>query len=52
MIQADHLTKSYGPVTAVHDVSFNVDKGRAEKLYLVVMRLDGQAVAARPRESR
>ena len=28
MIQADHLTKSYGPVTAVHDVSFNVDKGQ------------------------
>jgi ABC-2 type transport system ATP-binding protein len=28
MIQADHLTKSYGPVTAVQDVSFNVDKGR------------------------
>ena len=28
MIQADHLTKSYGPVTAIHDVSFNVDKGR------------------------
>src|SRR6266851_4747458 len=28
MIQVDRLTKSYGPVTAVHDVSFNVDKGR------------------------
>src|SRR6516164_4646386 len=28
MIQADHLTKSYGPVTAIHDVSFNVDKGQ------------------------
>jgi ABC-2 type transport system ATP-binding protein len=28
MIQADHLTKSYGPVTAITDVSFNVDKGR------------------------
>jgi ABC-2 type transport system ATP-binding protein len=28
MIQADHLTKSYGPVTAVQDVSFNVDKGQ------------------------
>ena len=28
MIQVEHLTKSYGPVTAVHDVSFNVDKGR------------------------
>src|SRR6266566_8669845 len=22
------MTKSYGPVTAVHDVSFNVDKGQ------------------------
>src|ERR1700682_5730962 len=28
MIQVDRLTKSYGPVTAVHDVSFNVDKGQ------------------------
>src|SRR5436190_6254328 len=28
MIQVDRLTKSYGPVTAVHDVSFKVDKGR------------------------
>jgi ABC-2 type transport system ATP-binding protein len=28
MIQVDRLTKSYGPVTAVHDVSFNVEKGQ------------------------
>ena len=28
MIQVEHLTKHYGPVTAVSDVSFNVDKGR------------------------
>jgi ABC-2 type transport system ATP-binding protein len=28
MIQVDRLTKSYGPVTAVHDVSFKVDKGQ------------------------
>jgi gliding motility-associated transport system ATP-binding protein len=28
MIQVEHLTKRYGPVTAVSDVSFNVDKGR------------------------
>ena len=28
MIEVDRLTKSYGPVTAVHDVSFNVDKGQ------------------------
>jgi ABC-type uncharacterized transport system ATPase subunit len=28
VIQVDRLTKSYGPVTAVHDVSFNVDKGQ------------------------
>jgi ABC-2 type transport system ATP-binding protein len=28
MIQVDNLTKRYGPVTAIHDVSFNVDKGR------------------------
>ena len=28
MIQVDHLTKRYGPVTAVEDVSFTVDKGR------------------------
>jgi len=28
MIQVEHLTKSYGPVTAVSDVSFSVDKGR------------------------
>src|SRR3989304_6237011 len=28
MIQGDRLTKSYGPVTAVHDVSFSVEKGQ------------------------
>ncbi len=28
MIQVDHLTKRYGPVTAIEDVSFKVDKGR------------------------
>ncbi len=28
MIQVDHLTKHYGPVTAIHDVSFSVEKGR------------------------
>src|ERR1044071_1366038 len=28
MIQVDHLTKRYGPVTAIHDVSFSVEKGR------------------------
>ncbi|HEX6079001.1 MAG TPA: ATP-binding cassette domain-containing protein [Methylomirabilota bacterium] len=28
MIQVDHLTKHYGPVTAIHDVSFGVEKGR------------------------
>jgi ABC-2 type transport system ATP-binding protein len=28
MIQVDNLTKRYGPVTAIHDVSFSVDKGR------------------------
>ena len=28
MIQVDNLTKRYGPVTAIHDVSFNVDKGQ------------------------
>src|SRR5512132_3872597 len=28
MIQVERLTKSYGPVTAVHDVSFNVEKGQ------------------------
>jgi gliding motility-associated transport system ATP-binding protein len=28
MIQVEHLTKHYGPVKAVSDVSFNVDKGR------------------------
>jgi gliding motility-associated transport system ATP-binding protein len=28
MIQVDHLTKSYGPVTAIEDVSFTVAKGQ------------------------
>ena len=28
MIQVDNLTKHYGPVTAIHDVSFNVAKGQ------------------------
>jgi ABC-2 type transport system ATP-binding protein len=28
MIQVDNLTKRYGPVTAIEDVSFSVDKGR------------------------
>src|SRR6266568_3553745 len=28
MIQVDHLTKSYGPVTAIQDVSFVVGKGQ------------------------
>ncbi|HWM77859.1 MAG TPA: ATP-binding cassette domain-containing protein, partial [Methylomirabilota bacterium] len=28
MIQVDHLTKSYGPVTAIQDVSFTVGKGQ------------------------
>jgi ABC-2 type transport system ATP-binding protein len=28
MIQVDNLTKRYGPVTAIHDVSFAVEKGR------------------------
>ncbi len=28
MIQVDNLTKRYGPVTAIDDVSFSVDKGR------------------------
>jgi ABC-2 type transport system ATP-binding protein len=28
MIQVEHLTKRYGSVTAVSDVTFNVDKGR------------------------
>ena len=28
MIQVDNLTKHYGPVEAIHDVSFTVDKGR------------------------
>jgi ABC-2 type transport system ATP-binding protein len=27
MIQVEHLTKRYGPVTAIQDVSFQVDKG-------------------------
>ena len=27
MIQVEHLTKQYGPVTAVSDVSFSVEKG-------------------------
>ena len=28
MIQVDHLTKRYGPVTAIEDVSFSVEKGQ------------------------
>jgi ABC-2 type transport system ATP-binding protein len=28
MIQVDHLTKRYGPVTAIEDVSFRVEKGQ------------------------
>src|SRR5215831_4386268 len=28
MIQVEHLTKRYGPVTAIEDVSFRVDKGQ------------------------
>jgi ABC-2 type transport system ATP-binding protein len=28
MIQVDHLTKHYGPVTAIQDVSFGVEKGQ------------------------
>src|SRR6202162_6045940 len=28
MIQVDQLTKQYGPVTAIQDVSFNVEKGQ------------------------
>jgi ABC-2 type transport system ATP-binding protein len=28
MIQVDHLTKRYGPVTAIQDVSFRVEKGQ------------------------
>src|SRR4026207_620019 len=28
MIQVDNLTKRYGLVEAIHDVSFSVDKGR------------------------
>jgi len=27
VIEAKHLTKNYGPFTAVHDISFSVDKG-------------------------
>ncbi|HEX7779194.1 MAG TPA: ATP-binding cassette domain-containing protein, partial [Vicinamibacterales bacterium] len=27
MIEVDHLTKRYGPFTAVDDVSFRVEKG-------------------------
>jgi ABC-2 type transport system ATP-binding protein len=27
MIEVQHLTKRYGPVTAVDDVSFRVEKG-------------------------
>ena len=28
MIQVDHLTKRYGPFTAIEDVSFSVEKGQ------------------------
>ena len=28
MIQVDQLTKRYGPVTAIEDVSFSVEKGQ------------------------
>ena len=28
MIEVDHLTKRYGPVTAIQDVSFGVEKGK------------------------
>jgi ABC-2 type transport system ATP-binding protein len=28
MIQVDRLTKRYGPVTAIHDVSFSVERGQ------------------------
>jgi ABC-2 type transport system ATP-binding protein len=28
MIEVDHLTKRYGPVTAIQDVSFEVEKGK------------------------
>src|SRR4030095_1690379 len=28
MIQVQHLTKRYGPITAISDVSFTVDKGQ------------------------
>ena len=27
MIEVQHLTKRYGPVTAVHDISFKVERG-------------------------
>ena len=27
MIEVQHLTKRYGPVTAVHDISFRVERG-------------------------
>ena len=27
MIEVDHLSKYYGPITAIHDLSFHVDKG-------------------------
>ena len=27
MIEIDHLTKQFGPITAVDDVSFNVERG-------------------------
>ena len=27
MIEVQHLTKHYGPVTAVHDVSFKAERG-------------------------
>ena len=27
MIQVDHLTKRYGPVTAIQDVCFGVERG-------------------------
>ena len=28
MIEVDHLNKYYGPITAIKDLSFRVDKGR------------------------
>jgi hypothetical protein len=27
MIEVEHLTKNYGPVSAINDVSFSVEKG-------------------------